>query len=91
MIPIYSVHLILPSTSAVLGQVDVSQLLKPCPTLAEFSSCSRLAAMENWGLEMKKNVVSDKSSDQGSKFNIQHCVYIGRAHRPILCFCWIML
>ena len=26
-----------------------------------------------------------------SKFNIQHCIYIGTAHRPILCFSWIML
>jgi hypothetical protein len=32
-----------------------------------------------------------QGSDQGSKFNLQHWVYIGRAHRPILCFSWIML
>jgi hypothetical protein len=49
------------------------------------------------GLEMKKNRVLEKDaakrkvSDQGSKFNSQHCVYIGRAYRPILCFSWIEL
>jgi hypothetical protein len=30
-------------------------------------------------------------SDQGSKFNIQHCIYIGKTHRPIFCFSWIVL
>lgn len=28
---------------------------------------------------------------QGSKFNTQLCVYIGKTHRPNLCFSWIML
>ena len=38
-----------------------------------------------WELEMKKDRVREKDeaktkvSDQGSKFNIQHCVYIGRS------------
>jgi hypothetical protein len=49
----------------------------------------------NWvylkgGLEMKKRWVGGgdrrmkprQGSDQGFKFNIQHCVYIGQAHRP---------
>ena len=32
-----------------------------------------------------------QGSDQGFKFNIQHCVSIGQGHRPIFCFSWIML
>ena len=39
----------------------------------------------------EKDEAKTKVSDLGSKFNIQHCVYIGRAHRPILCFSWIEL
>ena len=49
-------------------------------------------------LEMKKDrwvrekdEAKTKFSDQGSKFNIQFCVYIGKNPRPILCFSWIML
>jgi hypothetical protein len=45
------------------------------------------------GLEMKKRqgcrgaglerrMKPRQGSDKGSKFNIQHCVYIGQAHRP---------
>jgi hypothetical protein len=30
----------------------------------------------------KVDEVKTKVSDQGSKFNIQHCIYVGRAHRP---------
>jgi hypothetical protein len=30
-----------------------------------------------------------QGSDQDSKFNIQHCVFIGKSHRIILCFRWI--
>jgi hypothetical protein len=48
------------------------------------------------GLEMKKKREKDeaktKVSDQGSKFNIQHCIYIGRyPTNLILCFSWIVL
>ena len=39
----------------------------------------------------EKDEAKTKVSDQGSKFNFQLCVYIGKAHRPILCFSWIML
>ena len=39
----------------------------------------------------EKDEAKTKVSDLGSTFNSQHCVYIGRAHRPILCFSWIML
>jgi hypothetical protein len=47
------------------------------------------------GLEMKKergekDEAKAKVSDQCSKFNIEHCIYIGRTHRPILCFNWII-
>jgi hypothetical protein len=28
----------------------------------------------------EKDQSKTKVSDQGSKFNIQHCIYIGRAH-----------
>jgi hypothetical protein len=35
---------------------------------------------KGWGV--REGWSQDKVSDQGSKFNIQHCVYIGRAHRP---------
>ena len=38
----------------------------------------------------EKDETKTKFSDQGSKLNIQH-VFIERAHRPILCFSWIML
>jgi hypothetical protein len=49
------------------------------------------------GGEWKRNRVWEKDeaktkvSDQDSKFNIQYCIFIERAHRPILCFSWIML
>jgi hypothetical protein len=39
----------------------------------------------------EKDEAKTKVSDLGSTFNSQHCVYIGRAHRPILCFSWIEL
>jgi hypothetical protein len=34
----------------------------------------------------KRRIKPRQGSDQGSKFNIQHCVYIGGTHRPILFF-----
>ena len=49
------------------------------------------------GLEMKRTGCERRmtprqgAADQGSKLNIQHCVYLGQAHRPMLCFSWIML
>jgi hypothetical protein len=49
-----------------------------------------------WELEMKKDRVRGKDeaktkvSDQGSKVNSQHSVYIGRVHRPNS-FSWIEL
>ena len=39
----------------------------------------------------EKDEAKTKVSDQGSKFNFQLCVYIGKTHRPILCFSWIEL
>jgi hypothetical protein len=30
-------------------------------------------------------------SDQGSNFKFHLCIYIGKTHRPILCFSWIEL
>jgi hypothetical protein len=41
----------------------------------------------------EKDEAKTKISDQGSKFNSQHCAYIGKTHRPlpILCFSWIEL
>ena len=39
----------------------------------------------------EKDEAKTKVSDQGSKFNFQLCVYIGKPHRPILCFSWIEL
>jgi hypothetical protein len=63
--------------------------------------CSHQAAMEKlgylkWGLEKKRDGYregrsQDKGSDQGSKFNTQHCVYIESSHRPIFCFSCLML
>jgi hypothetical protein len=41
-----------------------------------------------WG---ERRMKPSQGSDQGFKFNIQHWVYIGQAHRPILCFSWVML
>jgi hypothetical protein len=35
---------------------------------------------ERWGIE--RRMKPRQSSDQGFKFNIQHCVYIVQAHRP---------
>ena len=43
---------------------------------------------EGW---REKDQAKTKVSDQGSKFNFQPCIYIGRAHSPILCFSGIML
>lgn len=45
------------------------------------------------GLEMKKRWGGKRrrKPSQGFKFIIQHCVYIGKAYRPIHCFSWIML
>jgi hypothetical protein len=49
------------------------------------------------GLGMKKEGVQEKDeaktkvSNQGSKFNSQHCIYIGKAHRSNFCFSWIEL
>ena len=39
----------------------------------------------------EKNEAKTKISDQGSKFNTQHCVYIESSHRPIFCFSCLML
>jgi hypothetical protein len=39
----------------------------------------------------EKDEAKTKVSDKGSKFNSQHCIYVGRDHRPILCFSWIEL
>ena len=58
--------------------------------------CSCPVAMDKLGLperglEMKRRwdrgggksrMKPRQGSDQGFKFNIQHCVYIGKAHRP---------
>ena len=61
------------------------------------SLCSCPVIMESWVperlLEMKKEQGAREgwSQDKGSKFNIQHWMYIGKAHRFILCFIWIML
>lgn len=41
--------------------------------------------MKRAGLQ-EKNEAKTKVSDQGLMFNSQHCIYIGRVHRPILCF-----
>jgi hypothetical protein len=59
---------------------------------------------KNWvylkgGLEMKKRWEGEaerrmkprQGSDQSFTFNIQHCVYIGRAYKPTLCLRWIKL
>ena len=61
------------------------------------SLCSCPVIIESWVperlLEMKKEQGAREgwSQDKGSKFNIQHWMYIGKAHRFILCFIWIML
>ena len=46
--------------------------------------------MKRMGVQVKDEAKT-KVSGQGPKFNSQHCVYIGRAHRPILYFSWIEL
>jgi hypothetical protein len=41
-----------------------------------------LEMKKDWGVGGEKDEAKTKVSDQGSKFNIQHCISIGRAHRP---------
>ena len=43
------------------------------------------------GVGDKRRKKPRQGCNYGSKFNIQQCVYIGRAHRPIPCFSWIVL
>ena len=43
------------------------------------------------GQAREKDEAKPQVSDQGSKFKFQLCVYIGKTHRSILCFSWIIL
>ena len=43
------------------------------------------------GQGREKDEAKTKVSDQGSKFNSQHCIYIGKAYRPNPCFSLIEL
>jgi hypothetical protein len=49
----------------------------------------RLGIKKDSGQE--KDAAKTKVSDQGSKFNFQLFVYIGKTHRPTLCFSWLEL
>ena len=66
------------------------------------SRCSCLAALVELGTwkggwkwkrrgGWKEDQAKTKVHGQGSKFNFQLCIYIGKTHRPILCFSWIEL
>ena len=74
----------------------INRSTPPCPIYYLFApifGCSCSAAMDELGIPkrgagnekeqgVREGWSQDKVCDQGSKFNIQHWVYIGRAHSP---------
>ena len=75
----------------IVGDFNTSLLSSGYP------NCNHPAAMDKLGLPergdgnekktgagrgRRRRLKPRQGSDQGSKFNIQHCVYIGKAHRP---------
>ena len=75
----------------IVGDFNTSLLSSGYP------NCNHPAAMDKLGLPergdgnekktgagrgRRRRMKPRQGSDQGSKFNIQHCIYIGQAHRP---------